>query len=578
MYSVYRGARPVARAFRLLSFDSTLLEQASHEGATVVRGEAVGMERSARDRPSIRFRGGPGEPEERIEADFAVYAGGVNRRPGVRLDGSGLTGDLGRMIPGFAPPALRRTLILELEVAEELARSIRGELIFILFGSRRLRLEMGSVMPKGRFVTVVLIGPDIDGGPTSQIVDTFLGLPHIQRILPRHLVKGTSSCVCRPSMVVGCASNPVGDRIGVIGDMVTSRLYKDGIYTAYLTGSGLAHAAVSRGIDRRSLNRGYLPLIRRLETDLRSGRRVFLTMAVAFRNPILSRMAYQAVLRERRTLPRRKRRLEKILWQVASGDVSYARILRTMMHPRAILSFLVRGVLITVRNWLTEFLFGLRWDGLGRFPTGVSREDQDVKIRELSARLGSDIGEFREFRRMYTIRIRAPAARIVRELGRLGDPGKEYLRPRFVTVRRVSGRPNEPGSVLEYAVAVKPLSFRMVLERSDPARGLLYRVQNGFARGGVLVLDVEKRHQHDCRLSILVAFDFRRGGGFLKKIVWSLYHRLFPTFVHDVLWNHALCRIKDVVEGRVPERRTTQRERRRTETTCRIAAEEETAR
>jgi len=557
MYSVYRGARPMSRAFRLLSFDSVLLEAASSAGARVVKGEVEGLGRSAGGAPVVTWRRKPGEPDETLEADFVVFAGGVNRRPGGSLDDTGLVGDLRRIIPGFSPPTVRRTLIFELELTEELAGTMGGELTFVLLGSPELRLEMGSVLPKGKFATVVLIGPDIDRGLSARsagdIVNTFLSLPHIERILPRHLVRGISSCHCRPNMVVGCASNPVDDRVGIVGDMVTSRLYKDGIYTAYLTGSGLAHAAVSRGIDGGSLREGYLPLVRRLETDLRSGRNVFFAIGLAFRNPVLSRMAYQAVLRERRTLPREKRRLETILWRVVSGDETYARIYRAMLHPRAILSFLVRGVLITVRNWLTEVVFGLRWDGLGRYPTGVSREDMEAHVRRLTSRVGRDVEKLQEFRRMYTIRIRAPATRIIRELGRLGDPDREFLRPRFVDIRRISGEPNEIGSVIQYSVCVKPLSFRLALEGSDPARGLVYRVRNGFARGGVLALSVETRRAGDCRLSVLVAFDFARGSGPLTKLIWLLYRWLFPTFVHDVLWNHALCRVKHVVEGRVPE-------------------------
>ncbi|MEN8148731.1 MAG: hypothetical protein ABFS86_02840 [Planctomycetota bacterium] len=557
MYSVYRGSRPVARSFRLLSFDAVLLGAAAKAGARVVNGTVVGLERSDRERPVVRFRQPSGDSGESFEADFVAFAGGVNQTPGGRLDRTGLIGDLGRMIPGFAPPAVRRTLIFELELSEEFAGSMTGDLTFILFGSRDLRLEMGSLMPKGRFVTVVLIGPDIDRGVPSRsagrIVSTFLSLPHIRRILPPHLVKRTVSCVCRPSMVVGCAAAPVGERIGIVGDMVTSRLYKDGIYTAYLTGSGLAHAALAGGIDRRGLGAGYLPLIRRLEADLRSGRNVFLMMSLAFRNPFLSRMTYQAILRERRMLPKSRRRLEAILWRVASGDDTYSRIFRAMLHPQALLSFLVRGALVTVRNWLTECLFGLRWTGLGRFPTGVPREDLAEKTRDLRKRLGDGIGRFHDFGRMYTIRIRAPARRIVGVLGQMGDREKEFLRPRFVDVRRVEGEANAPGSVIEYSIWLKALSFRMSLERFDPDRGLIYRVRDGFARGGVLVLDIDQRRSgrgrsRDCRLSVLVAFDFARGTGVLKRAVWALYRRLFPSFVHDVVWNHALCRIKDVVE------------------------------
>jgi len=28
-----------------------------------------------------------------------------------------------------------------------------------------------------------------------------------------------------------------------------------------------------------------------------------------------------------------------------------------------------------------------------------------------------------------------------------------------------------------------------------------------------------------------------------------LFRALFPSFVHDVLWNHSLCQLKDIVEA-----------------------------
>ena len=50
------------------------------------------------------------------------------------------------------------------------------------------------------------------------------------------------------------------------------------------------------------------------------------------------------------------------------------------------------------------------------------------------------------------------------------------------------------------------------------------------------------------RSSIYVAFNFRRGRRPLTRPFWWLVRRLFPAFVHDVIWNHSLCELKDCVE------------------------------
>jgi hypothetical protein len=34
----------------------------------------------------------------------------------------------------------------------------------------------------------------------------------------------------------------------------------------------------------------------------------------------------------------------------------------------------------------------------------------------------------------------------------------------------------------------------------------------------------------------------------LKRAAWWLFRLTFPGFVHDVLWNHALCKLKYLIE------------------------------
>jgi flavin-dependent dehydrogenase len=551
MYTVYRGSRPVARAFRTLNFDALLLSTAAEEGVRVTSGEAVGFERSAAGLPAVRYRGIDGVEILR-EADFLVHAGGVNPVLGADLPLSPLVADLARLVPGFAPPQTRETMIFELEVTPDLAAGMADELTFILHGSSELRIEMGSIMPKGRFVTVALIGPDIERDRVArhgrELVSTFLSLPHVARVLPRDQIRALASCICRPNMVVGSATRPFGDRVAVIGDMATSRLYKDGIYSAFLTGSALARAALAAGIDRGSLARRYRPLVRRLEADQRSGRAVFRMVSLSFRNPLLSRMTYQAVLRERRLADPGSRHLEGILWQVASGDESYQDIVRAMQQPRTLLSFFFRGVLVTLRNLATEAAFGLSWQGIGRYPTGVYREDLKNELDKLRQR-GVDTSELQHFRRMYSIRIRASAEEVLAGLAQFGEPDCPWFCPRFVEVRRTEGAPHEAGSRIRYNVVIGALSFEMKLERLMKGRLLAYRVQNGFAQGGLLVFDVDERRPRDSVFSILVAFNFRSGGGAFRGAVWALYRLLFPSFAHDVVWNHALCGLKSAVES-----------------------------
>lgn len=121
--------------------------------------------------------------------------------------------------------------------------------------------------------------------------------------------------------------------------------------------------------------------------------------------------------------------------------------------------------------------------------------------------------------------------------------------PRLVKVSRPAGEPNREGSIIRYDVFIASLSFNMVLEQAVQDRYLIYRVQEGFARGGIFAFDIDGHDNGVCVLSIYVAFDFPRGTGWLSRIAWRGFRLCFPAFPHDVAWNHALCNLKNIVEG-----------------------------
>jgi len=550
--SVFRGSRPRRRSQRHVNFDAYLLEQAVEEGARVITGEVQSIRYNAAGKPLVSYRIGIGPESKTIEADLAVFGGGVNQTPGMALRANPLFRSLGEVLPGFRPPEVRKAIICEVLAQEELLQSLAGEVHFAQYGSKDLRIEMSLLVPRGQWITVVLIGPSVDRAEPSghlAVVERFLELPHIRRFLPRK-AKLTPACMCNPNMTVGVAGNPIGDRIALIGDMVVSRLYKDGIYSALTTAAALAECVLEVGVDRASLKRGYEPAVRRFERENRFGRIVFLLNRVTFSHPVLSRIAYQAVLSERKTKPKHKRRLANVLWRIASGDDTYGRILASMFHPATVWLILVGGVAVTIRNYATELVFGLNWTGFGRHPTGVPQEDVAKKRREIVGVLGIRPFEHRpDFERVYSIRIKADRKDILHQLGKFGDADRQYLRPRMIDIYRTTGDANEVGSTIRYDVLCRRLSFSVVLEKVLGSRYLLYRIQNGFAQGGVLAFDVDCEETGVCLLSIYVAFDFPRRRNPLKRVFWRLFRWIFPAFVHDVAWNHSLCKIKHLAES-----------------------------
>ncbi len=89
----------------------------------------------------------------------------------------------------------------------------------------------------------------------------------------------------------------------------------------------------------------------------------------------------------------------------------------------------------------------------------------------------------------------------------------------------------------------------MVLERVVAGRELLYRIADGFGRGGIFSFDIRPLKQDVNLLSIYVGFDFYRGKGPLSRLGWRLFRALFPGFAHDVVWNHSLCKIRYLAEA-----------------------------
>lgn len=552
MFSVFRGSRPSRRHDPQQNLDGFLLQAAQQTGAELIGAEVTGASRSTAGKPLVAYHQNGIEKE--LEADLLVFAAGVNSKPGQPVEDSPMFQAIQRHLPDFKPPRLRRALIFEMELEPGKPPWLDEELYFIEYGSKALPLEMCSLVPKRGLLTAVLVGRSVDAAlepdALRRIMKQFFDLPQIRLLVPSR-TRLRLACMCNPNIVVGSAHNPCGPRVAIIGDMVTARLYKDGILSAQQTAGALADTVLDGGVDEASLRRGYGSVVRQFRRDNRFAAVVFLLHRLVFSSSVLSRVLYQAVLTERKNTPAPERTLERILWKIASGDDRYEQVFRLMMRPSVWWSILIGGVAVTVRNYLAELVFGLRWAGFGRFTTGVARERLEAKRAAFASRLAEShlpVPSHFEFERMYTISIRAPRSEVFEQLGRFGELDRGYLHPRWVRIQRVAGIPNARGCAIEYQVLLPHFSFRLVLECLVDDNLAVYRVQNGFARGGVLVFELEGPRPDTCDLSIYVAFNFQRGRSLLSRPVWWVIRHLFPAFVHDVIWNHSLCQLKGRVE------------------------------
>jgi flavin-dependent dehydrogenase len=552
MYSVFRGALPSRRTGSPAGFDGFLLGEAVKEGARVLAGEVRSIDRQESGTLQLAVR----TPEDRqgqtlLDPAFVAIATGVNAHCGQDFRQDTLVACLQRLNPAFAPGKTRRALIFELDVGEEyLGRHMRREVYFIEYGSKNLPLEHTALVPKGRFLTVAMLGKCIDEavfpGDRLRIVREFLALPQIGRILPG-IDPASLACACTPRMTVTTARSPFGDRFAVIGDAVGARLNKDGLYSAHVTASRLAWAVLHDGIDARTLAHSYGKVVRWLAADNRFGRVVFSLSRAAFNRPLVGRITYQAFATEFKVRDQGHRPLGQVLWKIASGTADYRDVLLQMCSP-GVLGSILTGAAVTVRNVILEFLFGLKWGEYGRYPTVVLKEKREAVKELIAASLRIPVWVSPDYERMYVIKIRGSAEEIIDELGKFGEAGSPFLNLRFVEVRRVSGTANQIGSIIRYRVPMPGLRVDLRLAEKNGHETLVYRLDRTLTENGRLIFHIAPTKDGNRRLAVYAAFDYRRGGSALTRPLWLAARLLFPGFVHDVVWNHALCTIKEDVE------------------------------
>jgi flavin-dependent dehydrogenase len=550
MYSVFRGSLPGRRSGRPAGFDGFLLGEAVKEGARILYGEVEALAYGASGLPrlTVRTESGGSVP---LDASFVTIATGINAHCGLDYRDDSLIASVKRLNPAFVPGRSRKAFIFELDVGEDyLEHNLHREIYFIEYGSKRLVLEHTALVPKGRFLTVAMLGKCIDEAvlprDSRRIVHDFLTLPQIERILPG-IEAAPLACACAPRMTVTTARSPFGDRFAIIGDAVGSRLNKDGLFSAHVTASRLAHTVLQDGIDRQALAKGYGKAIQWLAADNRFGRMVFSASRVAFTRPVIGRITYQAYATECKVRDEGSRPLSAVLWKIASGTADYREVLREMCGYGVLRSILV-GAAVTLRNVAFESLFGLKWGEYGRYPTVVLKEKREALKRRLSSSLGMELGATPGFERMYAIKIRGSEQEIMDELARFGHPDARFLDLRFVEVRRIQGESNEVGSVIRYGAPLAGFGAELRLTKRVGLETLLYQLDGRLADHGKLIFNVAPTEDGNSRLSIYAAFDYKKGHGFAGRVLWGVARVLFPGFVHDVVWNHALCAIKEEVE------------------------------
>jgi hypothetical protein len=189
------------------------------------------------------------------------------------------------------------------------------------------RLGFAAMIPKGEFVTLCLLGDDLD----DQLVESVISAPEVQRCFPG-LAVPAMACHCYPHINVEAAVRPFADRMVWVGDCGVARLYKDGIGSAYRTAKAAARTAVFHGVSADDFKRHFWPACRALDVDNAIARVVFGVTHLIQHSRVLRRGVVRMTAREQAG-EGGSRQMSGVLWDTFTGSAPYRDILRRTLHP-----------------------------------------------------------------------------------------------------------------------------------------------------------------------------------------------------------------------------------------------------
>lgn len=311
--SIFRGSGPLGSTVTTLqSFDGYLLDLCEKRGAVVFREKVTDAE---------------------IQSDgVTLIAGNAKRKYDLVVGAVGLNPKalhiFQKLIPGYWPPKTTRTFICEYHLGSENITKHFGNSMHV-FLLHLPGIKFGALIPKGDYVTLVLLGEEIN----SDSVERFLNSEEVQNCFPTGTeLKNITPCQCFPSINIGNARNPYSDRIVLIGDSASSKLYKNGIGAAYITGKSAAYTAFRHGISKVDFKNSYSPVCSELNTDNAVGKLIFSISTIIQKSMFLKKVMFQMVVKEQQK-ERGKREMSSLLWDTFTGSAPYRNIFKRALNP-----------------------------------------------------------------------------------------------------------------------------------------------------------------------------------------------------------------------------------------------------
>ena len=313
--SMFRGIGPLGSdGSEQKSFDFYLVQLAVQQGARFVQEKVVRLERTGK-RVSLTSAGG-----SMVEYDLVVGAAGLNETT---------LGLFKEINPAFRFPKKTKTFICEFKLDQATIDAYFSNSMHV-FLLDLPKIKFGALIPKGRFVTLVLLG----SGLTKEIAQSFIDSGQVKSCFPDGVdYQRLITCKCYPSINVVGARQSYGDNLVLIGDSGSSKLYKNGLGAAYISAKAAARTAFFNGIDHQSFKENYLPVCQDLDRDNQVGKLIFLVTGIIQKSRILKKGLLGMIQQEGRQPVGKARKMSSILWDTFTGSANYRNILLRVVHP-----------------------------------------------------------------------------------------------------------------------------------------------------------------------------------------------------------------------------------------------------
>jgi flavin-dependent dehydrogenase len=313
--AVYRGFGPKGtHEDEQESFDNYLLNLCEQKGANVLIDKVISLDRTADGIFLKSLKSGE------KQYDLVVGAAGLNPKT-LALFNS--------VCHSYASPVTTKTYICEFYLDPEVVDEYFGNSMHV-FLLNVPNIKFGALIPKGHYVTLVLLGNNIN----REVVKGFLDTQEVKACFPPDVdLNDIVPCFCFPTINIKGAKSAYADRVILIGDSSSSKLYKNGIGSAYITAKAAAKTAIFEGISEKDFKKSYQKVCDELNLDNAIGKGIFALTTIIQKSHLLKKGLYNMVVKEQGK-DSKKRRMSSILWDTFTGSAPYKDILRRGIHPK----------------------------------------------------------------------------------------------------------------------------------------------------------------------------------------------------------------------------------------------------